>query len=151
MKELKHQFSFLGHFPSSQKYADLRLTTVEEAARGEKKRVVLAHKVVLAAVSDKLEAWIDDKWRDKDCVEVRNIKFETLDKVVKFIYTGSVSVGDSDEEEDFMDGLDMFRIKMEVVIESNALARSPLACEEELSIASGDNDVTEDTTVDDSW
>jgi len=139
--KLLHQFSFLGQFPD-EKYADLRLTTPEEATKGVK-RVLLAHKVVLAAVSEKIEALID-LTKDKDCVQVRNIRFEILGKIVKFIYTGSVNVSEGDEEDDFLDGLDMLRIKVTVLKdEDNSVASgSPPVSSGELVIA--DQDTADD-------
>ena len=58
IRMLSHNFTFVGSFPS-QKYTDLKLTTPEEVkGRG---REVLAHKVVLAAASKKMERIIDER------------------------------------------------------------------------------------------
>ena len=88
MKMFRHNIPFVGHFPAD-KYTDLKLTTAEEAEGG--RGAVPCHKVVMAAVSKKLEVMIDKRGSDGHLV-VRNVRFEILQKVVGFVYTGSVEV-----------------------------------------------------------
>ena len=108
MKVLSHNFTFLSHFPN-EKYSDVKLTTSEEAQ--DEGKVVLVHKVVMAAVSEKMEKMFDKRCNE-DVVEIRNMRFEILQKIVRFVYTGSVEVEDGVDEDDFIDGLDMLLIKL---------------------------------------
>ena len=106
----RHNFPFVGHFPAH-KYTDLKLTTLEEEAEGGG-RDVPCHKVVMAAVSKKLEVIIDKRGGD-DLLVVRNVRFEILQKVVEFVYMGSVEVEEGVDEQDVIDALDMLLIKFE--------------------------------------
>jgi hypothetical protein len=107
MKVVSHNFTFLSHFPP-EKYSDVKLTTSEEAQ--DEGKVVLVHKVVMAAVSVKMEKMFDKRCNG-DVVEIRNMRFEIVQKIVRFVYTGSVEVEDGVDEDDFIDGLDMLLIK----------------------------------------
>ena len=106
----RHNFPFVGHFPADE-YTDLKLTTLEEEAEGGG-RDVPCHKVVMAAVSKKLEVIIDKRGGD-DLLVVRNVRFEILQKVVEFVYMGSVEVEEGVDEQDVIDALDMLLIKFE--------------------------------------
>ena len=66
----------------------LFLKRLFEATTGMK-RVLQVHKVVMAAVSEKIEALID-KYKDKDCVEVRNIEFNILTRLSR-LFTVAVA------------------------------------------------------------
>ena len=112
-----HNFSFNGHFPKS-KYCDVKLSTLDGAGRH-----IAAHKVVLAAVSPKLEKFIDRTGEGVGPVTVRNIRFDVLEKIVEFIYSGRVEIEDADVE-DFQDGLDMLRIRLNKQVDQNETLRS---------------------------
>jgi len=103
---LQHSFCFSGQLSQSA-YPDIFLTTLDGG--GE---VVPAHRVVMAAVSDKLATLCKEGGR----VVVRNISFKLLEQVVRFIYSGNVELGDVEDVEDIKDGMDMLKVK--VVIES---------------------------------
>ena len=106
MKILRSNLSFLRQFSKSQ-YCDVKLSTQDGAGD-----FIAAHRVVLVAVSVKLDKLID-AGEGAGPVVVRNIKFEVLKKIVEFIYLGRVQMRDSDDEnEDFQDGLDMLRVKV---------------------------------------
>ena len=112
-----HHFSFDGSFPKS-KYCDVKLSTLDGAGRD-----IAAHKVVLAAVSAKLEKLIDRAGDGVGPVTVRNIRFEILEMIVEFIYSGRVEIEDADVE-DFQDGLDMLRIRLNKQVDQNETLRS---------------------------
>eukprot|EP00092_Neocalanus_flemingeri_P016974 GFUD01018359.1.p1 GENE.GFUD01018359.1~~GFUD01018359.1.p1 ORF type:complete len:165 (-),score=48.07 GFUD01018359.1:367-861(-) len=105
MNEVKHHFSFAGRLSQST-FPDLSLSTKDGGGR-----TVPAHRVVLAAVSSKLAGLCQEGGR----VTVRNISFEVLEKVVRFIYTGSIQLHNVEAVEDFKDGMDM--LKVNIVIE----------------------------------
>eukprot|EP00092_Neocalanus_flemingeri_P017706 GFUD01019159.1.p1 GENE.GFUD01019159.1~~GFUD01019159.1.p1 ORF type:complete len:526 (+),score=104.96 GFUD01019159.1:85-1662(+) len=110
MKVLNHSFSFTGRLQHS-KYCDINITTPEGAVAGQ---VVPAHRVILAAVSDKLEEIIDRVGVRLGTVKLRDIKFEVLKKIVGFIYSGRVELHDSEDFEKFKNGLDMLNINIQV-------------------------------------
>jgi len=117
MKVMRRNQSFLGQFPGS-KYCDVSLSTQDGVAAG--RQPITAHRVVLAAVSDKLEKLVDDAGEGAGPVVVRNVKFEVLSKIVEYIYSGRVQLGDSDaEKEDFEDGLDMLRVKVKEQVDQD--------------------------------
>ena len=80
MKVMSRNQSFLGQFPDS-KYCDVNLSTQDGAGHAP----IAAHRVVLAAVSVKLEKLIDDAGEGVGPVVVRNIKYEVLRKIVEYI------------------------------------------------------------------
>ena len=90
MPVLTHQFPFPGHLSQSS-YPDLSLTTPDCGARS-----VPAHRVVLAAVSNKLAKMCQEGGR----VRIRNIKFGVLEKIVGFIYNGRVELEGMEDVED---------------------------------------------------
>jgi len=106
MVMLQHNFCFSGQLSQSA-YPDLFLTTLDGG--GE---VVPAHRVVMAAVSDKLATLCREGGR----VVVRNISFKLLEQVVRFIYSGKVDLDDVEDVGDVKDGMDMLKVK--IVIEN---------------------------------
>jgi len=107
MRVLQHKFCFSGHLCQSL-HPDLFLTTMDGG--GE---VVPAHRVVMAAVSDKLATLCREGGR----VVVRNINFQLLKKVVQFVYSGNIEMDNIEDVEDLRDGMDMLKVK--IVIESD--------------------------------
>ena len=103
MLQVYHTFSFSGLL-SQTAYPDLFLT----AADGEE-REVPAHRVVLAAVSDKLAVLCQEGGR----IRVRNINFQVLEMVIRFVYSGKILLDSLEEVEDLNDGMDMLKIKIE--------------------------------------
>ena len=106
MQKLYHDFSFPGQL-SQHVYPDLFLTTMDGGVG-----VVPAHRVVISAVSSKLAVLC----KEGGNVVVRNIEFELLEKVIRFVYTGKLELGNRDDVNDLRDGMDM--LKMNIVIEN---------------------------------
>ena len=76
--------------------------------------VIRGHKVFLAAVSPRLEELFDEHGEGDEAVVVRNIRFEVLSSIIRFVYTGKIDVRDQTPEfvEDFRDGMNMLRITL---------------------------------------
>ena len=74
--------------------------------------MIRGHKVFLAAVSPRLEELFDEHGEGDEAVVVRNIRFEVLSSIIRFVYTGKIDVRDQTPEfvEDFRDGMNMLRI-----------------------------------------
>ena len=104
MTSITHRYSFPGKLTQTE-YSDVFLTTADGGGR-----FVQAHRVVLAAVSDKLYSLCEKGGR----VVVRNISYVVLERMVRLIYLGFVEVGSRDEVGDLMDGMDMLRVKINI-------------------------------------
>ena len=70
------------------KYSDLTLMT-------EQKESINCHKVVLAAVSNKVKTALSKK--DCDVIEIRNVKYGGLKNVIQFVYDGRVEIPNFEE------------------------------------------------------
>ncbi|KAH7715130.1 BTB/POZ domain-containing protein 3 [Aphelenchoides avenae] len=77
---------------SDKKFADARFVVIEH---GEHRREFLAHKLVLASVSDVFEAMFYGNFREEDPVRIEDTTAPAFEALLKFIYTGAVAV-DSD-------------------------------------------------------
>jgi hypothetical protein len=92
------------------KFPDVRLTTVDGQGK-----VIVGHKHILAAVSKRLEE-LFVKSADNDLssvILVRNIRFKVLERIVDFVYLGTLDLKlySEVEVEDTWDGLYMLRMK----------------------------------------
>ena len=107
MKPIRNKFEFDPR-DLSEKYADAILTTKE--ATGE--QVIQVHRVFLAALSNKFESLFDESKSRHELIVVRNMSFEILSDIIKFLYTGKAVLADKAKEyiEDFRDGLNMLKI-----------------------------------------
>jgi len=76
--------------------------------------VIRGHKVFLAAVSPRLEELFDEHGEGDEAIVIRNIRFEVLSYIIRFVYTGKIDVRDQTPEfvEDFRDGMNMLRITL---------------------------------------
>jgi len=106
---ITHNFSFLGKL-SQTEYPDVFLTTPDGGGK-----VLPAHRVVLAAVSDKLFTLCEKGGR----VVVRNIRYVVLERIVRLIYMGFVKIRSNEEVDDVMDGIDMMKMNMNITKSSN--------------------------------
>jgi len=102
-----HSFSFTGSFSRS-KFVDIFLTTTDGSSGGH---MVSAHRVVLAAVSDKLGSICVAAVKDREVV-IPGLKFEILVKIVEFIYTGRVFLEEATEVKDFKEGMNLLEVKL---------------------------------------
>ena len=113
MIQCSHDYFFPGHL-SQFTFPDLSLTTPDGGGR-----YIPAHRVVLAAVSSKLAGLC----QDGGTVVVRNISFQVLEKSIRFIYNGKITLNTGEDVTDLRDGLDM--LKMNMVIEQVISAAQP--------------------------
>jgi len=105
MYTLQHKFSFPGQL-SQVVFPDLQLTTSHEVPGN----FILAHRVVLSAVSSKLF----NLCKKGGKVVIRNIEYEVLKDVVEFIYKGSIKMKSNEDIENLRDGLDMLKVNIEI-------------------------------------
>jgi len=109
MLTLKHSF---GWNLSNTRYPDLELTTVE----ARKEQNIPAHRVIMAAVSEKL----DNLCKEGGRVVIRNVRYGVLEKLVNLIYEGSVEmIQNSEDLSDLRDAIDM--LKVNLLFEEKAL------------------------------
>ena len=94
MNSITHSFNILGK-ANREFFSDVSLVT-------ECGSTVPAHKVVLGAVSARFSA-LFNKYPEKKDFPIRNVKIDTLIKVVDFIYNGKVNLTDNTELGDFWD------------------------------------------------
>jgi len=103
MQTLKHNFSFPGKLSQSI-FPDIFLTTKDAGSTD----FIQAHRVVLAAVSDKLHGMCKEGGK----VFVRNISYQVLEQVVSFIYKGKIEMESNEDIENLRDGLDMLKVNI---------------------------------------
>ncbi|KAH7707428.1 BTB/POZ domain containing protein [Aphelenchoides avenae] len=77
---------------SDKKFADARFVVIEH---GEQGREFLAHKLVLASISDVFEAMFYGNFPEEDPVRIEDTTVPSFEALLEFIYTGAVTV-DSD-------------------------------------------------------
>ena len=88
-----HSYNILGTIDRG-RFCDVKLVTECGGA-------ISAHKVILSAVSKKLSLKFETS--DSSEIKVRNVKIDTLTKVIDFVYNGKVKVSSSTEMTDFVD------------------------------------------------
>ena len=100
---ISHKWNVLRGGLESNNYSDLKLVT-------EFGESVSCHKVVMAAVSGKVKASLDKKQLNE--LVVRNVKYQGLKNVIKFIYDGKVQIPNSEEMIDFCDCYTLLNINL---------------------------------------
>jgi len=103
MQTLKHNFSFPGQLSQSL-FPDVFLTTKDAASTD----FIPAHRVLLAAVSDKLHGMCKEGGK----VFIRNISYKVLEQVLRFIYKGRIEMESNEDIENLRDGLDMLKVNI---------------------------------------
>ena len=93
MNSLTHSFNILGSIDRD-RYCDVKLVT-------ECGSSISAHKVILGAVSKKLSAKFEKSSGSE--IKVRNVRIETLTKVIDFVYERKVKISNKTEMSDFFD------------------------------------------------
>ena len=100
---LSHKWNVLHGGLECDKHSDLRLVT-------ESGESVLCHKVVLTAVSGKVKASLEKKQVSE--LVVRNVKFQGLKSLIKFIYNGKIQIPNSEEMMDFCDCYTLLNVNL---------------------------------------
>ena len=115
MLRARHQFGWCGSLCQSH-HPDVWLSAAEEEVKPRPRPPLPAHRVILAAVSDKLAALCSQG----GVVTVRNVRYDLLDKAIAFIYTGEVMLNSQEDQEDLEDVLDMLKINLETETTSSS-------------------------------
>jgi len=106
---LKHNFNFGLHLPRN-KFCDAKVRANDST------RLIPIHRVILAAVSRKFEKMFEENPGTDTTYKISEVKFETLNKIVEYIYTGQALFAN---DGDFWVGLVLLSINLgEVVVEN---------------------------------
>jgi len=81
---LKHNFNFGSNLPRD-KFCDAKVRAKDST------RLIPIHRVILAAVSKKFEKMFEEK-PETDIYMISEVKLETLDKIIEYIYTGQAVI-----------------------------------------------------------
>ena len=107
MVSLKHHLNFGPNF-SRFKFCNAKLTT------NDANKCILVHKVVFAAVSKKFEKWFEENPDMSETFVIPDVKFEILEIIVDFIYTGQVTFANDGDDayKNFCVGLVLLKINL---------------------------------------
>ena len=100
---LSHGFNVMRGMLAGNQYSDLDLVTVEGKA-------VSCHKVVLCSVSERVRSMLAKK--DAKQIVIRNVSYEGLDNLIKFIYEGKIDINTNESLNDFVDALTVMRCNL---------------------------------------
>lgn len=106
---LKHNFNFGLNLPRN-KFCDAKMRAKDST------RLIPIHRVILAAVSRKFEKMFEEKPGTDTTYMISEVKFETLNKIVEYLYTGQAIFAN---DGDFWVGLVLLSINLgEVEVEN---------------------------------
>ena len=107
MVSIKHPLNYGPDF-SRLRFCDAKLGTKND------KRCLSVHRVIFAAVSKKFEKWFEGNRNMIETLEIPDVKFEILETIVNFIYTGEVIFANDGDDayKNFCVGLVLLKINL---------------------------------------